>query len=441
MSTNELRQRFIDYYKQKDHLDIPSYPIVPKDDPTTLFVSSGMQPMLPYFLGEPHPSGKTRVVDSQKCFRAVDIEEVGDNRHTTFFEMLGNWSFGDYWKEEQLCWIFSFLVDELKMDPQKLYVTVFDGDEENGIPRDEESAEIWHKLFLERGMDARVGERILYYGNKKNWWSREGTPAEMSVGEPGGPDSEIFYEFDSVKHDPKFGESCHVNCDCGRYMEICNSVFMQYKKVGDGKFEPLPKMNVDFGAGLERVAAALNNNPDVFTIDFFTPLIQAISADTGKSYAAENMAPMRIIADHLRAATMMILEGVVPANKLAGYVLRRLIRRSAVKYRELGGTDFSKLPQICNTVLKTYALDTAENIALVEKAVTEETSKFGKAIEAGMREIEKAPADMITGEFVFNLYQSYGFPFEITKEILAKKGIQVDQTAFEEAKKQHQMKS
>ena len=412
MSTNELRQKFIDYYKAKDHLHIPSYPIVPKDDKTTLFVSSGMQPMLPYFLGEPHPSGKTRIVDSQKCFRAVDIDEVGDNQHTTFFEMLGNWSFGDYWKEDQLRWIFSFLLDELKMDINKLFITVFDGDEENKVPRDEESAQIWQTLFKERGVEAKIGERIFYHGADKNWWSREGSPAEMTIGEPGGPDSEIFYRFDD-----------------GSELEICNSVFMQYKKVGEGKFEPLPKKNVDFGAGLERLAAALNNDSDVFKIDLFWPLIEEISKSTEKPYEGENMAPMQVIADHMRAATMMILEGVLPANKLAGYILRRLIRRSAVKYYELmGSADFDSSP-LCNKVLETYNITDESSKNLANSAMTEEIQKFTLTLEKGLKEFQRLSP--------FDLYQSYGFPVEITKEIMDKKGIKFDLAEFEAQKKKH----
>jgi len=440
MSTNELRQKFIDYYVEKGHLEIPSYSIVPKDDPTTLFVSAGMQPMLQYILGEPYPTGETRIVNSQKCFRAVDIEEVGDNRHTTFFEMLGNWSFGDYWKEEQLRWLFSFLLDELGFDPKKLYITVFDGDEENGIPRDEESVKIWQKLFEERGMKAEIGKRIFYYDAKKNWWSREGAPGEMSVGEPGGPDSEIFYEFD-VEHDSAYGEKCHPNCDCGRYLEICNSVFMEYKKVGEEKFEPLPKKNVDFGGGLERLAAALNNDPDVFKIDLLWSLVGRVSQESGRPYDGENMALMRVIADHLRAATMMILEGVVPNNKLTGYVVRRLIRRSAVKYHELTGDKFDRMADLCNSVLDLYSINTPENQSLVRGVVDEEQKKFARSIERGLKEIEKVDPKEVTGEFAFDLYQSYGFPFEITREILAKKGIKIDESAFDEAKRQHQMKS
>src|SRR3989344_3818198 len=275
MNSNELRQKYLKFFEEKghDHKIVPSTSLVPEGDSTTLFTGSGMQPMMPYLLGAKHPLG-SRIVDSQRCFRAEDIEEVGDNRHTTFFEMLGNWSFGDYWKEEQLTWLFEFLTKEVGLDPDRLYVSVFGGDPENNIPRDEESPEIWQKLFgnakiVTEEQASNLGMqdgKIFYYGSKKNWWSRAGVPSNMPVGEPGGPDSEIFYQFD-VKHDEeKYGKYCHPNCDCGQFMEIGNSVFMEYVKTDKG-FEKLKQRNVDFGGGLERITAASNENPDIFQID------------------------------------------------------------------------------------------------------------------------------------------------------------------------------
>ncbi len=259
------------------HQVIPRALLVPYNDPTTLFTGSGMQPLIPYLLGEPHQDG-TRLVDSQTCLRAQDIEEVGDNRHTTFFEMLGNWSLGDYFKAEQLPWFFEFLTDTVGLDPAKIYVTCFIGDEAHNIPKDTESAALWNKLFTDKGINAKEveigseedgykkgmdGGRIFYYDAGKNWWCRAGKIGDMPPGEPGGPDSEVFYEFDFIEHDPRWGEHCHPNCDCGRFMEIGNSVFMEYVKT-ETDFDKLPKQNVDFGGGLERIAAAKLNSPDVF---------------------------------------------------------------------------------------------------------------------------------------------------------------------------------
>jgi alanyl-tRNA synthetase len=259
MNAQEIRKAYVEFFKKRGHKVIPRASLVPQDDPTTLFTGSGMQPLIPFLLGEQHPDGSL-LVDSQTCFRSEDMDEVGDNRHTTLFEMLGNWSLGDYFKKEQLSWFFEFLTEEVGIDPSKLYVTVFMGDESNGVPRDAEATEIWKKLFSGKNIDAKEVEigseadgyekgmqdgRIFYYDASKNWWSREGVPGNMREGEPGGPDSEVFYDF-GLRHDEKFGKECHPNCDCGRFLEIGNSVFMTYKKTKDG-FEKLPKPNLDFG--------------------------------------------------------------------------------------------------------------------------------------------------------------------------------------------------
>ncbi len=343
MESSELRKKYIEFFKSKGHAEIPSASLVPDVDSSSLFISSGMQPLVPYILGAEHPAGK-RIVNSQKSFRIEDIEEVGDNRHTTFFEMLGNWSLGDYFKKEQLPWFFEFLVDVIGLDPEKIYVTVFEGDAESRIPRDEESAEIWKELFAKRGITAKTVElvteergsalgmqdgRIFYYGAKKNWWSRSGLPDKMPAGEPGGPDSEVFYEFSSVVHDKEFGAHCHPNCDCGRYMEVGNSVFMEYRKTATGTFEKLPQKNVDFGGGLERMVAASNNDPDIFHIDVFIPVIRELEAATGKTYdqvGTKVRKSLRIIADHLKAACFIIGDGVSPGKDERNYIPRRLIR-------------------------------------------------------------------------------------------------------------------
>ena len=339
LTVNEIRLKFLTYMKEKGHAIVPSASLVPENDPTTLFTGSGMQPMVPYLLGQPHPLGK-RIADSQKSFRSQDIEEVGDNRHTTFFEMLGNWSFGDYFKEEEITWMWTFLIDELGLDPHNFYVTCFAGNDSLGVPRDTVSAELWKKLFETVGIEAEVGEnpeagmksgeKIFYYGEKKNWWSRSGVPANMPEGEPGGPDSEMFYDFDPTlekkMHDTSVwkNEPCHVNCDCGRFLEIGNNVFMQYKKTAHG-FEELPQMNVDHGSGLERYAAALRNDPDIFNIDIFDEPKEILENICDKKYGHDDTVTyaMRVVLDHIRSATFLIGDGVVPGNKDQMYFVRR----------------------------------------------------------------------------------------------------------------------
>src|SRR3989344_661240 len=327
MDIGEIRTKYFEFFKKRGHTIIPSAPLLPENDPTTLFTGSGMQPLVPYLLGLDHPAGK-RLVNSQKCFRALDIDEVGDNSHTTFFEMLGNWSLGDYFKKEQLPFIFEFLTKEIGIPKERLWVTCFEGDEKLNLPRDTESAGIWKDLGIPQ-------ERILFYDSKKNWWSRAGVPENMPAGEPGGPDSEIFYDF-KTPHDAKYGKECHPNCDCGRFLEIGNSVFMQYIKKEDGSFALLPKQNVDFGGGLERIAAAANGNADVFTIDAFADVIGLLAHFSGKEYAdSRYQRSFRIVADHMRAATFMLADGVRPSNTDRGYVLRRLLRRAAQHTQKL----------------------------------------------------------------------------------------------------------
>ncbi|MCX6780722.1 MAG: alanine--tRNA ligase-related protein [Candidatus Magasanikbacteria bacterium] len=305
----DYRKKYLEFFASKGHAILPSASLIPENDPTTLFTGSGMQPMVPFLLGQKHALG-TRLADAQKCFRSGDIEEVGDNRHTTFFEMLGNWSLGDYFKQEQISWMWEFLTSEIGLDPENLYFTCFRGNEELGIPRDTEAAGLWQKLFAEKSIDAQIvdfperdglqGGRIFYYSEKKNWWSRSGVPGNMPVGEPGGPDTEMFYDFgaDRKLHENSdwAAEVCHVNCDCGRFVEIGNNVFMQYVKTEQG-FEQLPQKNVDFGGGLERMAAAANNNPDVFTTDLFKQLRESIESLSGKTYGdrAEETFAFRVV--------------------------------------------------------------------------------------------------------------------------------------------------
>ena len=455
LTVNQIRAKFLAYMESKGHVIVPSASLVPENDPTTLFTGSGMQPMVPYLLGQPHPLGK-RITDSQKSFRSQDIEEVGDNRHTTFFEMLGNWSFGDYFKEEEIRWMFAFLVEELKLDPNNLYVTCFSGNEALGVPRDTFSAELWQRLFAAKDIDALIsdtpeagmksGERIFYYNEKKNWWSRSGVPANMPEGEPGGPDSEMFYDFDpratkNVHATSKWAdEPCHVNCDCGRFLEIGNNVFMQYKKTANG-FQELPQMNVDHGSGLERYAAALRNDADMFNIDVFDVPKEVIKRLSGKEYGVDEQTvyAYRVILDHIRSATFLIGDDVLPGNKDQMYFVRRLIRRAVRFARNLGiETNFTK--EIGAAFVSVYK-DEYKN--LLEKEVTilteldKEESKFRKTLENGIKEFEKIAADRISGVDAFNLLQSYGFPIELTEELAYERGIQVDREAFEEAKKAH----
>ncbi len=437
----------------RGHKVLPSAPIVLANDPTTLFTGSGMQPMMPYLLGQPHPLG-TRLTDSQKSFRAGDIEEVGDNRHQTFFEMLGNWSLGDYFKKEQLPWFFEFLTKEIGLDPKRLYVTVFIGDPQNGVPKDDESIGIWQELFSGAGIDAKqvdidtkengskVGMqdgRIFAYGVAKNWWARNGAvPATMPAGEPGGPDSEVFYDFGTA-HDPKFGQECHPNCDCGCFLEIGNSVFMLYQKQTDGSLKELAQKNVDFGGGLERIMAAINHDPDVFKTDFFMPIIRQIEKLTGKEYAKESAA-MRIICDHLKGSVMMIAEGLEPSNKQQGYVLRRLLRRAALKvFRmkpEAKSQDFDAIITTIFTMYEGIYLDRLKDFDRVSNIIKQEIEKFQRTVNKGLKVLEKI--EVIDGKSAFDLLSTYGFPWELTLELADERGQQVDRGQFEAEFKKHQ---
>lgn len=420
----ELRKKFAEFWKKNNHKEVPAIPLIPQNDPTTLFTGSGMQQLVPYLLGEPHPLGK-RIFDIQPCFRSQDIEEVGDNRHTTFFEMMGNWSLGDYFKKEQLGWFWKFLTEEVGLPKEKLHVTVFAGDEKNNLPPDDDSIKVWKELGIPEN-------KIYKYGPEKNWWSRAGVPDNMPPGEPGGPDSEVFYEFTHVEHDKKFGEKCHPNCDCGRFMEIGNSVFMQYKKNPDKTFSNLPAMNVDFGGGLERILAADNDDPDVFMTNVFTKLISAVEKESGRKYSdAINKPAMRIIADHIKAATFLIVQGVLPSNKEQGYVLRKLLRRSAIKMKSLKGNfDIHSFSLISRSVLATYEnyFDIKKDELLVTSIIDGEMTKFSSSLERGLREIAKI--EKVDGKIAFDLYQSFGFPYELTEELFIEKGQQIDKKQF-----------
>jgi alanyl-tRNA synthetase len=459
--------------KEKGHAVVPSASLVPENDPTTLFTGSGMQPMMPYLLGQKHPLG-TRIADSQKCFRSQDIEEVGDNRHTTFFEMLGNWSFGDYYKEEQITWMFTFFVKEYNLNLNNFYISCFAGNEVLGVPRDTFSAELWQKLFKEHGLAVAIGgdperdgirtvngitDHIFYYSEKKNWWSRAGMPSKMPEGEPGGPDTEMFYDFDPIDasgnhiHDihkkSKYKEDvCHPNCDCGRFMEIGNNVFMQYKKTANG-FEELPQMNVDHGSGLERWVAAIRNDADMFNIDVFSEGKKLLETISGVPYVSDIAVTYtdlkdptfayRVILDHTRAAVFLTSDGIAPGNKDQMYFVRRLIRR-AVRYARNLGIHENFMARVASTFVDYYG-DTYENLRTGKETILgeieKEEAKFRKTLESGMKEFEKVAKTSVSGEDAFNLLQSYGFPIELTEDLAKEKGIGVDRDTFERLKKEH----
>ena len=435
MTVAKVRRRYLDFFAKRGHAIIPSASLVPENDPTTLFTSSGMQPLVPYLLGQPHPQG-ARLANSQLSFRAGDIEEVGDNRHTTFFEMLGNWSLGDYFKKEQLLWIYEFLTEELKLPKERLWVTCFAGDETHGLPKDTESAEIWRNIGM-------PDERILFYDATKNWWSRSGTPEKMPAGEPGGPDSEIFYEFTSVEHDLAFSEKCHPNCDCGHFMEIGNSVFMEYVKQADGSFGKLPKQNVDFGGGLERLTAATLDTPDIFKIDIFDWIRTNLEKITGKKYGedSETTRIFRIVIDHVRASLFIMAAGVKPSNTEQGYILRRLLRRSMLFINKLkqntSDTSFFSLGWIVENFANVYK-DSYPSLDLkqeeIQKLIVMEENSFNITLAQGMRELEKMGNDIDA----FLLFTTYGFPIELTAEIAKERGLSIDLADVQKKMNEHQ---
>ncbi len=482
MSGNEIREKYLEFMKKNGHAVIPSAALVPENDPTTLFTGSGMQPLIPYLMGEKHPMG-SRLADSQKCFRANDIEEVGDNRHTTFFEMLGNWSLGDYFKKEQLRWFFTYLVDEVGLDPARIYVTVFAGDESLGIPRDDESVAIWKELFAERDIEAKdvfigteedgyrvgmQGGRIFYYDAAKNWWSRSGKPSNMPAGEIGGPDSEVFYDFgpEHATH-PVFGtQEPHPNSDSGQFLEIGNSVFIEYIKQADGSFMKLPQRNVDFGGGLERIAAAKVGDPDVFKVDLLWNVVDQIQTLSGTRYE-DHLIAFRVITDHIRGAVFMIGDGVVPSNDQQGYFVRRLLRR-AVRFADQLAIPAGTFAELAESVITTYCAHyprLREQRTAIVTAIAREEEQFRKTLEAGLKQFNKISLQIhvvskvvdgkkvidtdlppttvraISAQNAFDLYTTYGFPIELTEEIAAEKGLVVERKGFDALMAEHREKS
>ena len=539
MQAKEIRKKYLEFMKNRGHKIVSSASLMPENDPTTLFTGSGMQPMVPYLLGEKYPGGEKRITNSQKCFRSGDIEEVGDNRHTTFFEMLGNWSLGDqplsngkgragYFKKEQIEWLFEFLTGELKLDPKRIYVSVYRGNEKFDLPKEKEAVKIWQEQFKKVDIEAETvdliklkkegidlksvclvddlkldnsnfnqtmhspvknskfkiqnSNKIFYYPDSENWWSRAGAPNKMPVGEPGGPDSEVFWDFgaDLKLHEnsPWANQPCHPACDCGRFMEIGNSVFMQYKKTKDG-FKELKQKNIDFGGGLERLTAAVLDTPDVFLTDLFELPMKKLEEVSGKKYNftkgnlgydempdcwAEDMKSMRVILDHLRAATFLINDGAEPSNKDQGYFTRRLIRR-AVRFGHQLGIEKNFTKEIAQSVVKTYQdyyTDLADSAERIYRVIEEEEAKFRKTLIKGLKEFEKffvswigddgsevdwiledgteskwKTTDIIPGKVAFDLFQTYGFPIEMTEEIANEKELKVDKKGFKEELQKH----
>lgn len=442
MTAQEIRKAYLDFFVERQHKVIPRALLVPYNDPTTLFTGSGMQPLLPYLLGETHQDG-VRLVDSQTCLRSQDIDEVGDNRHTTFFEMLGNWSLGDYFKEQQIKWFFEFLVDVVGLDPNKIYVTCFIGSEKYGIEKDETTAKIWQQLFESKGIDSKIvevgsqaggdkngmdGGRIFFYDDGENWWSRGGGLDKTPIGDPCGPDSEVFYDFGDDNHSEGYGEP-HPASDSGRFMEIGNQVFMQYQRTEDG-FKPLAKQNVDFGGGLERIAAASIDSPDVFQISLLKPIIDELESISGKTYS-DNTEAMRVIADHLRAAVFLAVDGVVPSNKEQGYVMRRLLRR-AIRFAFDLGIEQNFLQDVVPVIADIYHEDFPEVAEQREKVIAtlvKEEKVFRQTLRKGLAEFNKLAENGVTGEVVFKLYDTYGFPTELTHEEANKQNLKLADNA------------
>ena len=434
MTVDELRNKWLAFFQSKGHTIIPSASLIPENDPTVLFTTAGMHPLVPYLMGEKHPGG-TRLCDVQKCVRTGDIDEVGDASHLTFFEMLGNWSLGDYFKKEAIAWSWEFLTspEYLGIDPDRLAFSVFAGDE--NCPRDEESAAYWMQCGVKK-------EHIFFLPKENNWWGPAGITG------PCGPDTEMF--IDTGK--PACGPNCSPACDCGKYLEIWNDVFMQYNKTAEGIFEPLAKKNVDTGMGLDRTICILEGKKSVYDTEAFTGILAKISELSGKQYGESEgiTKAFRIIADHTRCATFLIGDqrGVTPSNVDQGYVLRRLIRR-AVRYGRQLDMPANFLSEIAEVIINQYQAAYPELKQNREKILGElslEEERFARTLTQGLREYTKLTGSMekgsmIDGATAFRLYDTFGFPIEITRELAAENGLNVDVDGFDAAFKAHQAKS
>ena len=426
MKAIEIRNKYLDFFKRHGHAVIPSAPLIPENDPSVLFTTAGMQPLVPYLLGEKHPEG-TRLTDFQKCLRTNDIDEVGDNRHLTYFEMLGNWSLGDYFKEESIAMSFEFLTKELGIPVEKLSVTCFAGDED--CQRDEVTASCWKKAGIPE-------DRIYYFGKDDNWWiaGEEG---------PCGPDTEMFY--DTGK--PKCSENCNPSCGCGKYVEIWNNVFMEFFKTKDGKYTKLKQHNVDTGLGLERMTMLLQGKETPFDTELFKPVMDKLQELAGENDSIESR---RIVAEHLRASMMIIQDGGLPSNVDRGYILRRLIRRMVRHLRKLqiNLNELGELIDLNIDTLKEMYPELHQNSNKIKSVIIEEKDKFEKTLERGEREFKKIVnkmknegKDTISGQDLFTLYETYGFPPEVTQDLAREAGLKVDTTEFDKLFKEHQEKS
>ena len=426
MKAIEIRNKYLDFFKRHGHAVIPSAPLIPENDPSVSFTTAGMQPLVPYLLGEKHPEG-TRLTDFQKCLRTNDIDEVGDNRHLTYFEMLGNWSLGDYFKEESIAMSFEFLTKELGIPVEKLSVTCFAGDED--CQRDEVTASCWRKAGIPE-------DRIYYFGKDDNWWiaGEEG---------PCGPDTEMFY--DTGK--PKCSENCNPSCGCGKYVEIWNNVFMEFFKTKDGKYTKLKQHNVDTGLGLERMTMLLQGKETPFDTELFKPVMDKLQELAGENDSIESR---RIVAEHLRASMMIIQDGGLPSNVDRGYILRRLIRRMVRHLRKLqiNLNELGELIDLNIDTLKEMYPELHQNSNKIKSVIIEEKDKFEKTLERGEREFNKIVnrmknegQDTISGQDLFTLYETYGFPPEVTQDLAREAGLKVDTTEFDKLFKEHQEKS
>ena len=426
MKAIEIRNKYLEFFKRHGHAVIPSAPLIPENDPSVLFTTAGMQPLVPYLLGEKHPEG-TRLTDFQKCLRTNDIDEVGDNRHLTYFEMLGNWSLGDYFKEESIAMSFEFLTKELGIPVEKLSVTCFAGDED--CQRDEVTASCWKKAGIPE-------DRIYYFGKDDNWWiaGEEG---------PCGPDTEMFY--DTGK--PKCSENCNPSCGCGKYVEIWNNVFMEFFKTKDGRYTKLKQHNVDTGLGLERMAMLLQGKETPFDTELFKPVMDKLQELAGENDSIESR---RIVSEHLRASMMIIQDGGLPSNVDRGYILRRLIRRMVRHLRKLqiNLNELGELIDLNIDTLKEMYPELHQNSDKIKSVIIEEKDKFEKTLERGEREFNKIVnrmknegQDTISGQDLFTLYETYGFPPEVTQDLAREAGLKVDTTEFDKLFKEHQEKS
>ncbi|MFC1703088.1 alanine--tRNA ligase, partial [Patescibacteria group bacterium] len=427
MDADRIRKTYLTFFNERGHAVIPSASLIPENDPTVLFTTAGMHPLVPFLLGEPHPEGK-RLTNSQKCIRTGDIEEVGDLSHLTFFEMLGNWSLGDYFKEEMIPWSYELLTGAqgFGFDVERLFVTVFEGDDD--APRDDTSIALWQEQFKKAGIDAKVGERIFVYPKSENWWGPAGQTG------PCGPDSEMFYDLIGDGNPKAHAEgwteegSCHPNCDCGRFVEIGNDVFMEYFKTAEGTYTSLAQKNVDTGMGFERMVMLKEGVRSVFDTSLFTSILEEISSLSGKDYADsdETARAMRIIADHIRTAVFMLGDprGVAPSNVDQGYILRRIIRRAVRMGKQLG-IDGTFTVRIAERVIGDYREaypELEKNRQRIIDELTGEEEKFSTTLERGLKEVKKveerfADADEIPAQEAFTLYESYGFPKELTEEV------------------------